>query len=153
MSYSLNARRLPLHTRVVIAVFTPLARLMRVLGYRPFAERCSWCHTDLPAGTAFYIEGRRVCGACAELGRRRLLRAAWACVTLTVLLILGAGFGVVLSFRRGDPDAWTALPMMVVIALAPLGFLWFVLRMMKAANRRADELEQALFLHKTVHSL
>jgi len=153
MTQSQTAPKLPLHMRALLAAFSPLSRLLHRLGYRPLAERCSWCRKDLPAGAAFYIEGRRVCADCAERGRRRMLRAAWAYVILSILLMAFAGVGAVLTFRRGDPDAWIALPILVASGLFPLGCLWFVLRAMKASNRRADQTEQVVALFSAMESL
>src|SRR5205807_8742733 len=101
---------LPLRTRILLAIVSPFGRLLHRLGYCPFAERCRWCRKDLPAGAAFYIEGRRVCADCAERGRRRMVRAAWVFVVLTLVTTAFAGLGVLMSFRRGDPDAWLTLP-------------------------------------------
>jgi len=145
--------RLRFHTRVLLAAFSPISRLLHRLGYRPFAERCSWCRSDLPAGTVFYIEGRRVCSDCADRGRRRMVRAAWGFVILSVIATAFAGVGAVLTFRRGDPDAWIALPLLIATGLFPLGCLWFALRSMKAANRNADQTEQAIALFSVAESL
>ncbi len=121
-------------------------------GYQPFAERCSWCHTDLPAGAAFYVDGRRICDQCAERGRRRMIRAAWAYVGLSVALAIVTAIGVMLSFRRGDSDAWQMLPVMIAISLSPLGLLWFVLRTMRAANKHAEERELAIVRYSALRA-
>ena len=131
-------------TRVLLAIFAPIGRLLMRFGYQPFAERCSWCHKDLPGGAASYINGRRVCDHCAERGRRRMVRAAWAYVSLSAVLIIVTGTGVVMSFRRGDPDAWEILPIMIAVSFSPLVLLWGVLRTMKAANKHAEEHELAV---------
>jgi hypothetical protein len=146
-------KQLPLHSRLLLMVFAPLGRFLYRLGFRPFAERCSWCHKDLPVGAALYIEGRRVCAECAERGRRRMLLAAWAFIALTVIAAVVAVVGVVMSFRRGDPDAWFVLPIMVVVVLFPLACLWFALWVMKSANRNAGQTEQAIALFKTLESM
>ena len=82
-----------------------------------------------------------------------MVRAAWAFVVLTFVATAFAGLGAVMSFRRGDPDAWIALPILIAVGLLPLGFLWLVLRAMRAANRNASSTEQTIAAFSTLESL
>jgi hypothetical protein len=81
-----------------------------------------------------------------------MLRAAWAFIVLTVIAIAFGGLGAILSFRRGDPDAWLALPILVVAGLFPLACLWFSIWAMKSANRNAARTEHFIALFKALDS-
>jgi len=81
-----------------------------------------------------------------------MIRAAWAYVGLSVALAIVTAIGVMLSFRRGDSDAWQMLPVMIAISLSPLGLLWFVLRTMRAANKHAEERELAIVRYSALRA-
>ena len=139
--------------RVLFALMTRIGEILRRFGYQPFAERCSWCRRDLPVGTAFYIGGRRVCAPCAERGRRRMVRAAWAYIVLSAILLVLAVVGAVRTFLRGDPDAWLAVPVLLIIAIVPLGLLWIAIRVMKSDNQWASQHEQLISEFKESQAL
>jgi hypothetical protein len=129
-----------------------LGRFLLKHGYRPFAERCSRCRCELPVGQAYYIEGRRLCAACAEQSRKRMMRAAVGFVALsTIAFTLTAVLGV-RGVIRGDLNPLMAIAIALVAMLVPVLCLVVGILVMKALNRSAQHFEDSVAAFKIAES-
>ena len=132
---------------ILLIVFVGLPALlrrsrMRALGHNQQGA-CGRCGRSLEAGPQAYMEGFRVCAACDKTLRRRSMIGLGFISLFAATAVVASLAGLAEDARRGTPDPWWAYLIVLGMALAFGGLIFFALSRSRAANRRAAERDAA----------
>ncbi len=133
---------------ILLIVFVALPALWRRSRERAWQHNqqgaCGRCGIPLGADRTAYMEGFRVCVACAKRLRRRTVVGLGFIGLFAATAVVASLFAIAEDARRGTPDPWWAYLIVLGFGVGLAGLVFFVVTKTRTANRRAAERDVAV---------
>jgi len=122
---------------VIVGLPALLHRSRTRAWHRNQGGACGRCGRPLQQDTIAYVEGFRVCGACAQRLRWRATVGIGFIALFVAAAAIGSFFAIAADSRNGTPDPWWVYIIGPGLAVMLGALLLVVVRAGRAANRRA----------------